>query len=58
MDTLRTDLREKYPYATVRKLDNYGVEVRFRDDKARNDAISYLSSRHRDLVFSSMAATR
>ncbi|SUP81098.1 preprotein translocase subunit SecD [Yersinia pseudotuberculosis] len=54
MDTLRTDLREKnIPYATVRKLDNYGVEVRFRDDKARNDAISYLSSRHRDLVFSS-----
>ncbi|WP_145476758.1 protein translocase subunit SecD [Yersinia similis] len=54
IDTLRTDLREKnIPYATVRKLDNYGVEVRFRDDKARNDAISYLSSRHRDLVFSS-----
>ncbi|CNI26564.1 preprotein translocase subunit SecD [Yersinia frederiksenii] len=54
MDTLRTDLREKnIPYATVRKLDNYGVEVRFRDDKTRDDAISYLSSRHRDLVISS-----
>ncbi len=54
MDTLRTDLREKnIPYATVRKLDNYGVEVRFRDDKTRDDAISYLSSRHRDLVIGS-----
>ncbi|CRY54997.1 preprotein translocase subunit SecD [Yersinia intermedia] len=54
MDTLRTDLREKnIPYATVRKLDNYGVEVRFRDNKTRDDAISYLSSRHRDLVIGS-----
>ncbi|OVZ92151.1 protein translocase subunit SecD [Yersinia frederiksenii] len=54
MDTLRTDLREKnIPYATVRKLDNYGVEVRFRDDQTRDDAISYLSSRHRDLVIGS-----
>jgi preprotein translocase subunit SecD len=54
MDTLRTDLREKnIPYTTVRKLDNYGVEVRFRDDKTRDDAISYLSSRHRDLVIGS-----
>ncbi|CNH35407.1 preprotein translocase subunit SecD [Yersinia thracica] len=54
MDTLRSDLREKnIPYATVRKLDNYGVEVRFRDDKTRDDAVSYLSSRHRDLVIGS-----
>ncbi|WP_174849407.1 protein translocase subunit SecD [Yersinia artesiana] len=54
MDTLRSDLREKnIPYATVRKLDNYGVEVRFRDDKTRDDAISYLSPRHRDLVIGS-----
>ncbi|CNE64510.1 preprotein translocase subunit SecD [Yersinia nurmii] len=54
MDTLRSDLREKgIPYAAVRKLDNYGVEVRFRDDKARDEAINYLSSRHRDLVINS-----
>lgn len=54
MDTLRSDLREKnIPYATVRKLDNYGVEVRFRDDKTRDDATSYLSPRHRDLVIGS-----
>lgn len=54
MDTLRSDLREKnIPYATVRKLDNYGVEVRFRDDKTRDDAVSYLSARHRDLVIGS-----
>ncbi|AUQ40736.1 protein translocase subunit SecD [Yersinia ruckeri] len=54
MDTMRSDLREKgIPYAAVRKLDNYGVEVHFRDDKARDEAISYLSSRHRDLVINS-----
>lgn len=48
MDNMRSDLREKnIPYATVRKLDNYGVEVRFRDAATRD---SYLSPRHRDLV--------
>lgn len=53
MDTLRSDLREKsIPYATVRKLDNYGVEVRFRDAATRDSALSYLAPRHRDLVLS------
>ncbi|MBW7982101.1 protein translocase subunit SecD [Enterobacillus tribolii] len=54
MDSLRSDLREKgIPYATVRKLDTTGsVEVRFRDAAARDQANSYLSGRHRDLVFS------
>ncbi|EQC01363.1 protein translocase subunit SecD [Photorhabdus temperata] len=53
IDGLRTDLREKgIPYSTVRKIDNYGVEVRFRDEKALSDAESYLTNRHRDLVFS------
>ncbi len=53
IDGLRTDLREKgIPYSTARKIDNYGVELRFRDEKARSDAESYLTHRHRDLVFS------
>jgi len=55
MDTLRTDLREKgIPYATVRKTDNYGTEIGFRDAAARDQAMSYLSPRHRDLVLSSV----
>lgn len=54
MDSMRSDLREKnIPYATVRKLDNYGVEVRFRDAATRDSAVSYLSPRHRDLVITS-----
>ena len=54
MDSLRSDLREKsIPYATVRKAENNGVEIRFRDAQTRDAAVSYLTSRHRDLVFSS-----
>ncbi|WP_413514812.1 protein translocase subunit SecD [Serratia proteamaculans] len=53
MDTLRSELREKgIPYASIRKLDNNGVEVRFRDDAARDQAINYISSRQRDMVLS------
>lgn len=53
MDNMRSDLREKnIPYATVRKIDNYGTEVTFRDAPTRDNAISYLSPRHRDLVIS------
>ena len=51
MDNMRSDLRDKnIPYATVRKLDNYGVEVRFRDAATRDSAVSFLGPRHRDLV--------
>ena len=51
MDTLRSELREKgIPYASIRKLENNGVEVRFRDNAARDQAISYLTPRQRDLV--------
>ncbi|NDL64978.1 protein translocase subunit SecD [Acerihabitans arboris] len=58
MDTLRTDLREKgIPYATVRKTDNNGTEVGFRDAAARDQAIAYLTPRHRDLVFGSVGET-
>ncbi|WBF44569.1 MULTISPECIES: protein translocase subunit SecD [Serratia] len=54
IDTLRSDLREKgIPYASIRKLDNNGVEVRFRDKDARDRAISYMTPRQRDYVFSS-----
>nr|CDS58907.1 SecYEG protein translocase auxillary subunit [Serratia symbiotica] len=54
MDTLRSELREKgIPYASIRKLSNNGVEVRFRDDATRDKAISYMGPRQRDLVLSS-----
>ncbi|WP_337262871.1 MULTISPECIES: protein translocase subunit SecD [unclassified Serratia (in: enterobacteria)] len=53
MDTMRSELREKgIPYAAIRKLENNGVEVRFRDDAARDQAISFMTPRQRDLVFS------
>ncbi|WP_440482523.1 protein translocase subunit SecD [Serratia marcescens] len=57
MDTLRSELREKgIPYASIRKLDNNAVEVRFRDSAARDQAISYIGPRQRDLVLSANGA--
>ncbi|WON76217.1 protein translocase subunit SecD [Serratia sp. UGAL515B_01] len=57
MDTLRSELREKgIPYAAIRKLENNGVEVRFRDDAARDQAISFVTPRQRDLVLSANGA--
>jgi len=54
MDNMRSDLRENsIPYATVRKLNNYAVELRFTDSATRDKAVSYLSPRHRDLVITS-----
>jgi len=51
IDNLRSDLRDKnIPYVNVRKTDNYGLEIRFRDADARNQAVSYLTGRHRDMV--------
>ena len=51
IDNLRSDLRDKnIPYTNVRKTDNYGLEIRFRDEQSRDAAVSYLTSRHRDLV--------
>ncbi len=53
IDSLRSDLREKgIPYSTVRKDDNYGLSIQFRDSAARDQANTYLTGRHRDLVFS------
>ncbi|MGB7802999.1 protein translocase subunit SecD [Buttiauxella sp.] len=57
IDNLRTDLREKsIVYTNVRKADNYGADVIFRDSKTRDDALSYLSPRHRDLVLSAQGS--
>ncbi|MCX8957967.1 protein translocase subunit SecD [Erwinia psidii] len=54
IDSLRSDLRDKnIPYTNVRKTDNYGLEIRFRDGQARDDASAWLTSRHRELVISS-----
>ncbi|CDL83308.1 protein translocase subunit SecD [Xenorhabdus szentirmaii] len=53
IDSFRSELREQgIPYSAIRKINNYGVEVRFRDNETRSKAESYLESRHRDLVFS------
>ena len=49
--------REGIPYASIRKLDNNGVEVRFRDDAARDQAISYIGPRQLDLVLSANGAS-
>jgi preprotein translocase subunit SecD len=50
-DTLRSDLRDKsIPYTNVRKIPDYGVEIQFRNAAARDDAVTWLTSRHRDLV--------
>ncbi|EOC0418262.1 protein translocase subunit SecD [Cronobacter malonaticus] len=54
MDSLRSDLREKgLSWTNVRKADNYGVTIQFRDSDTRDAAVSYLTSRHRDMVISS-----
>lgn len=54
VESLRSDLREKnLPYTNIRKIDNYGVEVHFRDDSARDNALSALVPSHRDLVINS-----
>ncbi|MGK2960322.1 MAG: protein translocase subunit SecD [Candidatus Malihini olakiniferum] len=52
MDSLRSDLREKgIPYASMRKAHDNTVEIYFRDLATRNESISYLTTRYRDLIF-------
>ncbi len=59
IDSLRSDLRDKgIPYTTVRKEDNYGMSIAFRDSKARDQAMDYLTQRHRDLVLSSQGSNQ
>ncbi len=58
IDSLRSDLREKnIPYSNVRKEDNYGLSITFRDANARDQAIAYLTPRHRDMVITSQGST-
>ncbi|WP_071884285.1 protein translocase subunit SecD [Cronobacter condimenti] len=53
MDGLRSDLREKgLNWTSVRKADNYGLTIQFRDSDTRDAAVAYLTSRHRDMVIS------
>ncbi len=55
VDSLRSELREKgLPYASIRKFENNGVEVRFRDQSTRDQANSYLAPRQRDWVFANL----
>ncbi|MDU4268043.1 MAG: protein translocase subunit SecD [Enterobacter hormaechei] len=59
IDSLRSDLRDKgIPYTTVRKEDNYGLSITFRDSAARDQAVTYLSQRHRDLVITSQGSNQ
>jgi len=59
IDSLRSDLREKgIAYTTVRKEDNYGMSITFRDSAARDQAVDYLTQRHRDLVITSQGSNQ
>lgn len=52
-DNLRHDLRDKHlSFVTINKIRNYGVSIDFANSEARNAAISYLSPRYQDMVFS------
>lgn len=53
IDSLRSDLREKsISYSNVRKAENYAVNINFPDSKSTDEALDYLTVRHRDLVLS------
>ncbi len=52
VDSLRTLLRDEgIPYSSIRKTDNYGVEIRFRNADGRSKASDYLARRNQDLIF-------
>ncbi len=52
VDSLRTLLRDEgIPYSSIRKTDNYGVEIRFRNADDRSKASDYLARRNLDLIF-------
>ncbi|EKT54321.1 protein translocase subunit SecD [Providencia burhodogranariea] len=53
MDGIRNDLREAgIAYSSIRKGDNYSVEVRFRNADDRSQAEKILARKFQDLVFS------
>ncbi|MGR6438605.1 protein translocase subunit SecD [Proteus mirabilis] len=52
VDSLRTLLRDEgIPYSSIRKTDNYGVEIRFRNADDRSKASDYLARRNQNLIF-------
>lgn len=52
VESLRTLLRDEgIPYSSIRKTDNYGVEIRFRNSDDRAKASDYLTRRNQDLIF-------
>ncbi|WOO50483.1 protein translocase subunit SecD [Hafnia alvei] len=52
VESLRTLLRDEgIPYSSIRKTDNYGVEIRFRNADDRSKASDYLTRRNQDLIF-------
>ncbi|ATM98351.1 MULTISPECIES: protein translocase subunit SecD [Proteus] len=52
VESLRTLLRDEgIPYSSIRKTDNYGVEIRFRNSDDRSKASDYLTRRNQDLIF-------
>ncbi len=52
-ENLRHDLRDKHlSFITINKISHYGVSVNFANAEARNTALSYLSPRYQDMVFS------
>ncbi|WP_074388168.1 protein translocase subunit SecD [Proteus myxofaciens] len=53
IDSLRTELRDEgIPYSSIRKADNYSVEMRFRNEDDRNKASTYLTRKNgQELVF-------
>lgn len=54
IDMLREDLHDKgIPYTRMHNIGNYGSEIFFLNSATRNQAISLLAPRHRELVLSS-----
>lgn len=52
MDSLRSDLRKKeIPFLTIHKIDNYGVEIHFRDESWKSLVKSYFTPRYHDWNF-------
>ena len=45
---------EGIPYSSIRKTDNYGVEIRFRNADDRSKASDYLARRNRRSSFLEM----
>ncbi len=54
LDSIRSELREQgIPYASIRKIGDGSIQASFREPASRDKAISELSTKNRDLVFTS-----